>query len=284
MVAPCRYKHRRYKQRRFKQLSDPGRPGPTCSRRHTFLPCLQLNVVLELCTDEADASSRSCDETQSTIHQSTEAQTGTRIMSIRTLVLAALFAMGSATGALAGDGHSQSHDHDHGKSKKSVQLDAHEHGVGKLNIAIDGKTVAMELEIPAADIVGFEHAAKTKKQKAALAKAKKTLAAPAKLFQISSAAGCKVKSAKVETEGAIAKIGQSHGHSHSHDHDHGKKKGKAAAEETHSEFHATYAMSCSNPGGLKAITFVFFKSFPNSKELEVALVGSRGVKSFEATP
>ncbi len=48
------------------------------------------------------------------------------------------------------------------------QLGAHVHGHGHLNIAIEGKTVSMELEVPGADVVGFEHEPSTPDQKAAL--------------------------------------------------------------------------------------------------------------------
>ena len=43
--------------------------------------------------------------------------------------------------------------------EKHRQLGAHEHGHGNFNIAIEGKSVSMELEAPGADIVGFEHKA-----------------------------------------------------------------------------------------------------------------------------
>src|SRR5215470_14244249 len=48
------------------------------------------------------------------------------------------------------------------------QLGTHEHGRGTLNIAIEGTQVSLEFEAPGADIVGFEAAAKTARQKAAV--------------------------------------------------------------------------------------------------------------------
>ena len=39
--------------------------------------------------------------------------------------------------------------------------DAHEHGVSKLNLVIEGKRLEMELGSPGSDIVGFEHAPAT---------------------------------------------------------------------------------------------------------------------------
>lgn len=193
-----------------------------------------------------------------------------------TIVIAAVsLGLGLAQPALAGKGHS------HGHSDKSeaghTQLGAHEHGSGKLNIAITGKTVAIELEIPAADIVGFEHAAETKEQKAQLETAKAQLAAPLDLFVISTGAGCTVTTAKIETEGALA--GDDHGHSHGHSHG----KGEKHAEDAHSEFHAEYELTCATPSEINAIEFAFFKAFPNSKELDVSVVGDRGTTKFEAT-
>src|SRR3990172_13326550 len=58
------------------------------------------------------------------------------------------------------------------------ELGAHEHGHGTLNIAIENARVSMELEAPGMDIVGFEYAASTDDQKAAVAKAKAELAKP----------------------------------------------------------------------------------------------------------
>ena len=57
-------------------------------------------------------------------------------------------------------------------AEETRQLGAHEHGHGTLNIAIEGTTVSMELEVPGSDIVGFEHVAATPEQKAAYASAK----------------------------------------------------------------------------------------------------------------
>jgi len=174
--------------------------------------------------------------------------------------------------ALAGKGHK--HSHDHSKEAGHTQLGAHEHGHGKLNIAIEGKTVAIELEVPAADIIGFEHAAETAEQKAQLADGKAKLGEPLKLFVFDAAANCTLASAEVEAEGAIA--GEDHAHGHSHDK-------KEAAEESHSEFHATYQVTCANPDKLTSIEFAFFKTFGNSEELDVSLIGDKGTKTFEAS-
>ncbi|MDB9707907.1 DUF2796 domain-containing protein, partial [Planktotalea frisia] len=67
-------------------------------------------------------------------------------------------------------------------AEDSRQLDAHEHGVGALNIAIDGTSVAMEFHAPGADIVGFEYSAKSDADLAAIETAIAALNAPLDLF------------------------------------------------------------------------------------------------------
>src|SRR5262249_9122269 len=109
------------------------------------------------------------------------------------------------------------------------QLGAHVHGHGRLNIAIEGKKMSMELEVPGADIVGFEHEPGTAEQRAALAEAKAKLANASVLFAPESKAGCVLEQAKVSTEA---------GHEHEH-HDHGGKSGASSQdkeEAEHSEF------------------------------------------------
>lgn len=199
------------------------------------------------------------------------------------------------------------------------QLGAHIHGHGTLNIAIEGGKVAMELVAPGMDIVGFEHAANTDKQKALVKKAIDTLEKDAlTLFAVSEAAKCSVVKAKAELEGA-EEHGESeehkdhdhekeakkddHDHDHDkeakkddHDHDHEKeakkddhdhdheKKAEHDGEAEHREFHVAYELTCAAPAELKTLDLHFFKQFPNSKELMVTVVDATGAKKLEATP
>ena len=163
-------------------------------------------------------------------------------------------------------------------SAQHRELDTHEHGRGTLNIAMEGARVTMELDVPGADIVGFEHMAKTKKQKAAVEKAKTQLEAPLALFVLPAAAGCKVNEAKVEIEGGAD------------DHDHGKGKpkpakdaGKDEHEHGHSEFRVQYALECTSPASLTGIEFGYFKTFAAAQKLEVNVITSKGQSKFMVT-
>ena len=151
------------------------------------------------------------------------------------------------------------------------QLGAHVHGHGHLNIAIEDKTVSIELEVPGADIAGFEHDASTPKQKAALETAKAKLAAGLSLFTPAAAANCTQKSAKVSVED---------------EHEHHAEGGKPAAKEEeedhhHSEFHAEYAFECASPSRLASMTFDYFTAFPNAQELDISVISPKGQSSYE---
>lgn len=160
------------------------------------------------------------------------------------------------------------------------ELGAHQHGHGKLNIALDGNTFALELEAPGADIAGFEHAAKTDADKAAIKKATETLEKPLALFKAPAAAQCKVSKAEVELE-----TGGDHGKSkakHDHDHeDHGKHAKEAEA--SHSEFHAEYVLECASPAEFKTLTLDYFAAFASAQGLTIEVITPKGQSKFEAT-
>ena len=77
-------------------------------------------------------------------------------------------------------------------AQQTREMGAHEHGHSALNIAVEGTQIAMALEAPGADIVGFEYAAKTATDRGKLDTAIATLSDPLALFVVPSAAGCTV--------------------------------------------------------------------------------------------
>ena len=121
-------------------------------------------------------------------------------------------------------------------AEETRELDAHVHGVGQLNIAIDGNVVAMELHVPGADIVGFEYEAETPADLAAIEAAIETLEEPLALFGLSEAAGCAVTEAHAMLEGDEAHDHDDHdAHEHDEDHDHGDEHDHA--HDDHDEDH-----------------------------------------------
>lgn len=165
-------------------------------------------------------------------------------------------------------------------AEETRALHAHEHGVGMLNIAIDDTTVAMEFEAPGADIVGFEYAAKSDADLAAIDAAVATLSAPLDLFVMPADAACSVESASAERESEDDH--DDHGHDDHADEGHDDHDHDAHAEEAgHSAFHAAYTLTCDNPDALTSITFAYFDVFANAKEVEVQIISLAGAQAFE---
>lgn len=172
------------------------------------------------------------------------------------------------------------------------ELGAHLHGFGSLNIAIEGDTVAMELEAPGADIVGFEHAATSEKDRAAIATAISGLAKPLDLFVLPASAGCTVTAANVALIGENEPHGEDHHEEHHSDDKHAKHEGHSkheehathkehGDEESHTEFHAEYTLECTDPSALDRIEFAYFERFPSAKELAVQIISDKGAQAFE---
>lgn len=185
-------------------------------------------------------------------------------------------------------------------AQETRQADAHEHGVGMLDIAVDGGTLAMVFHAPGADIVGFEYLPESDADRATVDAAVATLSQPLSLFALPDAAGCTVDAAtaELEAEGAHddhadhdAKHDAEHGHDdHAHEHadeHHAEDGHDDHAEEhhgekvTHTEFHAEYTLTCADPSAITAMTFPYFETFENAREVEVQIVTTTGAQAFE---
>lgn len=183
---------------------------------------------------------------------------------MRRLLLALPFALLPLAIAQA---HDDDHDHEHGS------LGKHEHGVAALNVALDGKTLELDLESPAMNIVGFEHAANSVADKAKVAAARAQLEKPLVLFSLPAAAGCTVTEQALESP----LFGNAKAHADHDDDEH--------AGHEHSDVDAEYKLSCATPEALKALDLsAFFSQFPATQKVNVQLIGPNGQQGAEATP
>ena len=146
---------------------------------------------------------------------------------------------------------SEKHEKEHGHEKR--QLESHEHGVSTLKIALEGQILEMELESPANDIVGFEHAPENESQKAAIAKALSLLKSKPGVFRAPSTANCKIEDVS----------------------------GKFEVEKDHAGFHITWRIKCLNPKEIKNLKTTFFQKFPKAEEIEVEVISASGQKAIE---
>ena len=184
---------------------------------------------------------------------------------MRRLLLALPFALLPLVVAHAAD----EHDHEH------ESLGAHEHGVGRLNAALDGQTLELELESPAMNLMGFEHVATTDADKAKVAAVRAQLEKPLVLFNLPTAAGCVI--AKQELESPL--FGDKPDADDDHDHD-----AKDEHHHDHSDIQAHYQFSCSSPGALKTLDLAnMFNTFPATRKIQVQLIGPSGQQGVEVT-
>ncbi len=190
---------------------------------------------------------------------------------MRRLLLALPFALLPLAIAHAAEKHD--HDHEHGS------LGAHEHGVARLNAALDGQTLELELESPAMNLVGFEHAASTDADKAKVAAVRAQLEKPLALFSLPPAAGCVVAQQELESP-----LFGDKPEDHDEDHDDAKDANGHEHHHEHSEIHAHYQFTCATPGALKSLDLAgVFKTFPATQKIQVQLISPSGQQGMEAT-
>ncbi len=174
-------------------------------------------------------------------------------------------------------------------AEEKRHADAHEHGHGTFRMIIEDDHAVMEIEVPAADILGFEHAPSTADQRDAMAEAAATLSRPDILFATPESAGCAIGQIEI---GFGATGGHRHehdGHADEDDHDDEKHDDHAhddhdKEEDTHSEVTAFYRLACEKPEALDQIEFGYFKAFPAAEELEVVILSAAGQSAGEVGP
>ncbi|HSC85041.1 MAG TPA: DUF2796 domain-containing protein [Pseudomonas sp.] len=161
----------------------------------------------------------------------------------------------------------QAHEHE----EEHGSLGAHEHGVASLNVALDGSSLEIQLESPAMNIVGFEHAANSAADQDKVASAKARLQQPLGLFSLPAAAACRVTRQELHSPlfgGATHEHEQAEA-AHEHDHE-------------HSDVDADYALTCSHPEQLLSLDLdQFFQQFPATEKLTVQLIGPNGQQGAE---
>lgn len=159
---------------------------------------------------------------------------------------------------------SQADEHEHGS------LGTHEHGVARLNAALDGSLLALELQSPAMNLVGFEHPASTPAEQATVDQVRTLLQHPLALITLDAAAGCHVTELTVESPlfgDAMA-----------------ADKDDDGDDPAHSEIYAHYQLTCSNPGALERMSLApLFKTFPATRLVQVQWVAPNGQQGLDAS-
>jgi hypothetical protein len=163
-------------------------------------------------------------------------------------------------------------EHEHGS------LGKHEHGVAALNLAVDGNILEIDLESPAMNIVGFEHAASSADDKAAAIAARTQLEKPLALFGLPQDAGCSLAEQSVTSP--LFGNGQPHAEADRDDDD-----DDDGHHHEHSDVDAAYRLDCKNPDALTQIDFApFFRQFSATHTINVQAIGPNGQQGAQLSP
>lgn len=165
-------------------------------------------------------------------------------MQLNPMLLAALLV---AAPALAGQDHAHH---------------AHVHGIAKLEVAVDGGNLSLHLESPMEGVLGFEHAPRNDKERAAVAEMRNKLADAGKLFAPTTAARCTLKSVQVEAPTLDAKPAASR---------------NTASE--HADLDADFLFVCAQPARLTGLDVRLFQAFPKMRRVEAQVVTAKGQKA-----
>jgi hypothetical protein len=137
---------------------------------------------------------------------------------------------------------------------------AHVHGVGRINIVVEGKQATVEFVAPAEGLYGFEHQARTQaeqeKRDAALARLQEKIST---MVVFEANRGCQFVTKKMAVEEDVEP-----------EHKHGKGQGKTQKKSgEHSEVHAEFTVTCEQPLAGSQVRFGVSKVFPTIKTVHV---------------
>ncbi len=148
----------------------------------------------------------------------------------------------------------QDHKHDHAHHHA-----AHVHGVAKLEVAVDGGNLSLHLESPLEGLLGFEHAPRNDKERAAASEMRKKLADAGKLFAPTTAAQCTLKSVQIDAPSLDTK--------------------PASGDAEHADLDADFLFICAQPAKLTGMDVRLFQVFPKMRRIEAQVVSGKGQKA-----
>lgn len=194
----------------------------------------------------------------------------------------------------------------------------HVHGVIELGVVVEGSTVAVSLNAPLSDVVGFEHAPENDEQLELVRQAAATLANPDAMFGLADSVSCTISKFSIDGPayvlqhpgkgyaGAVLSDHGEHGEEAGHEHDeHGEEAGhdhdeheeeadhdhdehEEAADhehddsERHAEVNATYEWACGNASDLDSLELRFTESFADVETIEIQILTSAGAQVITA--
>ena len=169
------------------------------------------------------------------------------------------------------------HDEDEHSADEHRELGAHEHGAAELTVALSGNEVAINLQTPAFNVLGFEYAPTSDAEKGLLEESVAVLEAGS-LMQMNSDAQCTLTSATIQVDIAD----EEHEDEEYEDEEHSDD---AHEEETHSDIDVSYTLDCQQPDIIESLdASALFEQFPNFEGIAVQWISDTQQSAANLTP
>ncbi|MYB99164.1 MAG: DUF2796 domain-containing protein [Gemmatimonadetes bacterium] len=150
---------------------------------------------------------------------------------------------------------------------------AHEHGIARLGLAVDGTRLTVDLELPAETVFGFERAPRSAQERATAAEALDRLrTGAARLIAFPDAASCALDSAEVQAPEGVEGGHSDEGHQPHEDEGDG-----------HEDVHLLASLTCSRePLGPASLQFADI--LPGVVQVDLTVVTAAGDAAGRAAP
>ncbi len=135
---------------------------------------------------------------------------------------------------------------------------AHEHGVVKLDVAVEGSRILVEIDSPLDNLLGFEHAPRTDAEREKVDAAVKKLRDAAALFRIDGKAGCTLGT--VDLQSPPLQLG----------------KKPAAANDAHGDLEGSFEFKCKAGAKAAFVEVGLFDAFPQVKRIDLQVATPKG--------
>lgn len=151
---------------------------------------------------------------------------------------------------------------------------AHVHGKAELDVAIDGPQLEIRLSTPLDGLVGFEHAPRNDRQRAAAQAAVERLRKPEHLFTPTPAAGCTPAGVTLASSALPADVLGTPA----------STQFAAGPDSGHADLDGVFVFRCASPERLQGMDVGLLKAFPGIRQLKVNVAGPRGQTAATVVP
>jgi len=182
---------------------------------------------------------------------------------------------------------------------------AHQHGVARLTVAVDGPTLTLELETPLDSVLGFEHAPRTERHRAQVREMARWLRQSGTLFAPSEGAGCVARQFDLRSavlppallteheatpaSAAAPATAPAPANTAAHNHAHARARTDATAADAgataaHADLEARWVFACARPPQLRSLEVRLFDAFPKLQRIDAEVAGPTTQSGARLTP